>query len=461
MSKLVRTIPLKDIAEIELRVTNCRKTRAQVLSDAKERRPDCKVYLLNGGMWNPDGTPCVALKANGKMLSAPPSWSGIWGIAFDSADNITYSNKWEEYRNFLSCTSIVEEGKRCKFSYQNAQGGKRGRSAIGLSDGNLCLYCSQDKTADAKPPEALADELAGLGWKYAVMLDSGGSSMCSFDGKALPGDGRKVHNWIVVYVKKKEGKPVSDKKKVVLDPGHGAQSNNKSPDGAFSEPEFALDMAERMRAILTRHGVEVTLTRTGANNPTGKADTNDLAYRCNVANAISGLDLFVSLHTNASGTGWSDASGWSVYTSSAGVSAGRNIAANKVIARIREAGIATRAAALVHDRLYVLKNTTAPAMLIEHAFHTNKGDVALLNSTEHRKKLAVAQCRGILDYLGIAYDGQDSVSTDIPTKDTGVSDWAATAWQKATAKGIVDGTNPQGNVTREMLAAVLDRLGII
>ena len=115
----------------------------------------------------------------------------------------------------------------------------------------------------------------------------------------------------------------------------------------------------------------------------------------------------------------------------------------------------------MHDRLYVLKNTTAPAMLIEHAFHTNKGDVALLNSTEHRKKLAVAQCKGILDYLGIAYDGQDSVSTDTPAKDTGVSDWAATAWQKATTKGIVDGTNPQGNVTREMLAVVLDRLGII
>lgn len=454
---------LTALYDLELYVTGCTRTRAQALEYAKAKHPDCSVYLLNGGMWNGDGTPCVALKANGSLLSAAPSWSGIYGIGFNSAADVCYTNQWEAYRNFLSCTSLIANGKQEAFSYAPAQGGKRGRSAVGLKDGRLCLYCSQDGTADAATPEALAQELLTLGWEYAVMLDGGGSSMCSFDGKGLPGDGRKVHNWIIAYVKagEKEDKPVSDKKKVVLDAGHGNQSNNQSPDGSYSEPEFALDMAERMRAILFRHGVEVTLTRVGTDNPTGKADTNDLQYRCNVANAIKGLDLFVSLHTNAAGSGWSSARGWEIYASSPGDTAGRNIAAKAIAKRVQEAGVTVHGEAVKHERFYVLKNTTAPAVLIEHGFHTNKEDVALLKSADYRKKLAVAQCKGILDYLGIAYDGQDSISADTPAKDTGASDWAQEAWEKAVQKGILDGSAPQGSCTREMLATVLDRLGLL
>lgn len=42
-----------------------------------------------------------------------------------------------------------------------------------------------------------------------------------------------------------------------------------------------------------------------------------------------------------------------------------------------------------------------------------------------------------------------------------VSSWASAAWNKAVKKGIMDGTEPRGNVTREMLAVVLDRLGLL
>ncbi|TEB13243.1 hypothetical protein Psfp_03528 [Pelotomaculum sp. FP] len=41
------------------------------------------------------------------------------------------------------------------------------------------------------------------------------------------------------------------------------------------------------------------------------------------------------------------------------------------------------------------------------------------------------------------------------------SPWAGASWNKAKLKGIMDGTEPQGNVTREMLAVVLDRLGLL
>ncbi len=41
------------------------------------------------------------------------------------------------------------------------------------------------------------------------------------------------------------------------------------------------------------------------------------------------------------------------------------------------------------------------------------------------------------------------------------SDWAETAWNKAVAMGIFDGSKPQGTMTREMGAVILDRLGLL
>lgn len=42
-----------------------------------------------------------------------------------------------------------------------------------------------------------------------------------------------------------------------------------------------------------------------------------------------------------------------------------------------------------------------------------------------------------------------------------VSDWAAASWQKASAKGITDGTMPRRPMTREQMVTILDRLGML
>lgn len=42
-----------------------------------------------------------------------------------------------------------------------------------------------------------------------------------------------------------------------------------------------------------------------------------------------------------------------------------------------------------------------------------------------------------------------------------VSDWARSAWIKAKNKGIMDGTKPKSEATREQLATILDRLGLL
>ena len=205
MSKIITYVPLSSVERIELRVTNCRKTLSQVKAETKAH------YVLNGGMWNPDGTPCPLLKVGGAMLSGTP-WRPM-GYAWDKGPDIHMTSGYEGAANFIAVTALISSGKPVdKPSYGSAQGGKRGRSAIGLRGGSLALYCSGDGTGDAATPETLRDELAGLGWASAVMLDGGGSSQCDFGGERITAS-RKVHNWICVYLKQAEQTPPEEEDK--------------------------------------------------------------------------------------------------------------------------------------------------------------------------------------------------------------------------------------------------------
>lgn len=443
MSKLITYVPLSSVERIELRVTNCRKTLSQVKAETKAH------YVLNGGMWNPDGTPCPLLKVGGAMLSGTP-WRPM-GYAWDKGPDIHMTSEYEGAANFIAVTALISSGEPVdKPSYGSAQGGKRGRSAIGLRGGSLALYCSGDGTGDAATPETLRDELAGLGWSSAVMLDGGGSSQCDFGGERITAS-RKVHNWICVYLKQagqappEEDKPMS-KHTVCLDPGHGPGNVNGSPDGTYKEWEFAWDMAQRIKPLLEARGVGVVLTKTADNYPS-------LTERADISNKAT-PDCFVSIHTNAAGEGgWSSASGLEIYTSAGPMTAQRNVLASGLVNAFHAAGVSLRSEPIKHEMYTVLAKTDAPAALIEYGFHTNKTDVEYLKDTKYRDKLAEATAKGICTYLNVNWK-----------KDEPVSDWEQErdeAWQAAKEAGILDGTRPEDPVTRQELAVVLDRLNLI
>lgn len=444
MSKLITYVPLSSVERIELRVTNCRKTLSKVKEETGAQ------YVLNGGMWNPDGSACPLLKVGGVMRSGTP-WRAM-GYAWDKGPDIRMTSEYEGADNFIAVTAIIASGKPVdKPSYGSAQGGKRGRSAIGLRGGSLALYCSSDGT-DAATPEALRDELAGLGWASAVMLDGGGSSQCDFGGERITAS-RKVHNWICVYLKQggtetppeEEDKPMG-KYTVCLDPGHGPGNANGSPDGTYKEWEFTWDMAQRIKPLLEAQGVGVVLTKTADNYPS-------LTERANISNKAQ-PDCFVSIHTNAAGEGgWSSASGLEIYTSAGPMTAKRNVLASDLVNVFHAAGVALRSEPIKHEMYTVLAKTDAPAALIEYGFHTNKMDTEYLKDSKYRDKLAEATAKGICTYLNVDWK-----------KDEPVSDWEQErdeAWQAAKEAGILDGTRPEDPVTRQELAVVLERLRLL
>lgn len=105
-------------------------------------------------------------------------------------------------------------------------------------------------------------------------------------------------------------------------------------------------------------------------------------------------------------------------------------------------------------------------------FLDNSTDVVIGNTVEKQKLFGRAYAKAILEYLGIEYKEEEDMTKQeviaiieeyerAKRQITQVSDWAKDGFQAATNSGVLDGTSPKGEVTREMLATVLDRLNLL
>lgn len=446
MSKYIQRVRFGHIKRLAL-VTGGGRSLEQVKA---AEQPD---LICNAGFFEALGKPTHHLKADG-VVRAKESW-GCWGYAWDSGGDIKLTAlPADERANYIGGYELLTP-MVCihdTLSYGAELGSRRGRTAMALDGENLILYVSGDGTADAATPEELRDELYTLGAETAIMLDGGGSSQCDFgDGQVIDST-RPVDSYLCVWLtaedNEKEDTTVSDKKIVCLDPGHGPDTVNGSPDGTYKEREFAWDMGQRVKALLEEQGVGVILTRAADTKPS-------LTERAQVSNK-TGADCLVSLHSNAEGgSGWGIARGLMAYTSAGPTNAPRNVLARAILDRMKDAGVLVRSTPLAYNiDLTVLVRADAPACLIEYGFHTNREDAALLKDGTYRDKLARATAHGICDWLGV--DWKEPEEPQQPAVDKPAA-WAEEAWAWAQAMGLLDGTRPTAASTCQEVAVMFRR----
>lgn len=389
----------------------------------------------------------AAVMLDGEWACSPAySWPGI---CIDKEGRVTTGgteNAVWEYA--ASVQADYTNGVRTNTTYWKADGVTY--TGLTAQGDVVILLCSEDTPMDS---EEAVNAMLDAGCVDILRWDGSWSSQGSL-GPGMdvqPSQRRICRGWLLVYERSgeetdndKEDKPVSGKKTVCLDPGHGPGTVNGSPDGTYKEREFAWDMGQRIKALLKAQGVEVVLTRTEYSKPS-------LTERAAVSNR-AGADCLVSLHTNAEGgTGWGSARGLMAYTSAGPANAPRNVLALDIIDRMEEAGVGVRSTPVVHDMgLTVLVKADAPACLVEYGFHTNKEDVELLKDSAYRDKLAQATAHGICDWLGVDY-----AEPEQPDKP---AEWYAGAQTWAMELGIADGTRPLDNVTRAEAWVMLKRL---
>jgi len=175
---------------------------------------------------------------------------------------------------------------------------------------------------------------------------------------------------------------------VVIDPGHGGPDPGAVGIGGIRETDVVLEVSKIVKELLSEKGIKVSLTR--------KSEVDlDLPPRVSFANNID-ADVFVSIHANASRGKRKDINGLETfyYRGWKGRLLAKGI--QKQILRVSP-GSPDRG--VKQGRFYVIKNTRMPAVLVEIGFLTGRLDARRLEKNSHRKRIAYAIAKGILEYL--------------------------------------------------------------
>lgn len=232
--------------------------------------------------------------------------------------------------------------------------------------------------------------------------------------------------------------------KIAVDAGHGPETPGKrSPDGSLREYQFNSAVARYVADALPHYeGVEILFTH---------ADDRDvpLKERTDKANAWK-ADLFVSIHANAAGDGWSSAQGIETYVYETRPPAAVALANAVQRQLIRATGRPDRG--VKSANFHVLRETRMTAILVECGFMTNREECELLKSDSYRRKCAEAIVAGIVE----TYRLKPKQTGQTPPSDDWRAEFAA-AREWAVEQGITDGSRPKDTVTREELWTMLYR----
>ncbi len=173
-----------------------------------------------------------------------------------------------------------------------------------------------------------------------------------------------------------DGSPVT----VVIDAGHGGYDRGGIPGQRIAEKDMTLDVAQRLKNVLSASGYRVVMTRsTDVFVPLGGRVAIANSYR----NAI-----FVCIHFNA--TGRSGASGIETYFYSR-----ESLPLASAIHYYVTGGAPSANRGVRRRGYYVLRRTSIPAVLVECGFLTNPTEAAYAQSVSYRQKLAEEIAAGI------------------------------------------------------------------
>ena len=165
--------------------------------------------------------------------------------------------------------------------------------------------------------------------------------------------------------------------KIAIDAGHGWTTPGKrTPDG-MKEFEFNRETALFLQTLLPADALFVHDDRRDV----------PLSERVRKANTV-GAHLYVSIHANAFGTGWTDPHGIETYVHTSRPA--KAIAIAKAVQRELILATGRRDRGVKTADFYVLRKTSMPAILIEAGFMTNRTEAALLQTSTYRRNCAKA-----------------------------------------------------------------------
>jgi len=167
---------------------------------------------------------------------------------------------------------------------------------------------------------------------------------------------------------------------VVIDAGHGGHDRGGIPGQRIAEKDMTLDVAQRLRSVLSASGYRVVMTR----------DSDvfvPLPTRVAIANSYRNA-IFVCIHFNA--TQRRGAGGIETYFYSRD-----SLPLASAIHSYVVGGAPSSNRGVRRRGFYVLRKTNIPAVLVECGFLTNPTEAAYAQTASYRQKLAQEIAAGV------------------------------------------------------------------
>jgi N-acetylmuramoyl-L-alanine amidase len=191
----------------------------------------------------------------------------------------------------------------------------------------------------------------------------------------------------------------SDSTTVVIDAGHGGHDRGGIPRQRVPEKEMTLDVAQRLKRVLSADGYRVIMTR-----------ENDvfvsLGTRIGIANSYRNA-IFVSVHFNSAKRVGADGIETYFY--------GRDsLPLASAVHHFVAGGAPTPNRGVRRRGYFVLRRARVPAVLVECGFLTNPTEAGYIQRSSYRQKLAEAIAAGIRGRSNVRSSTSSTAVATIP-----------------------------------------------
>lgn len=190
---------------------------------------------------------------------------------------------------------------------------------------------------------------------------------------------------------------------VVIDAGHGGiDPGAASTDGKVKEKDLALDICKKIQQLAPAYNVNVVMTRTDDNLPGGKTVIRDgLIARTEIAEKVK-ADMFIAIHVSSTDPKNPDPaqSGIEVYVPNK-----ENDRTNQskqlgavLVQELNTVYPTDQALKQRAQNIWVLEQTSCPALLIECGYITNDKDLAFMSNSSNQETVAKKLLESIANF---------------------------------------------------------------
>lgn len=186
---------------------------------------------------------------------------------------------------------------------------------------------------------------------------------------------------------------------ICIDSGHGGNDPGKIGVAGTKEKKVNLAIALKLKKSLEKQNIRVIMTRTDDRNLADANGTNEKTS--DMKNRVAKMDseqpdAVISIHQNSYTD--STAKGAQVFYYSESKE-GKKLAEVLQKSLIENADPENHRMAKANTSYYILKNTSAPTVIVECGFLSNPEEERLLNTAQYQEKLVDALQKGICEYL--------------------------------------------------------------